>query len=231
MKITSLITCLFALHYCGALLFASEWKSPDGVISVEQPDLSKFKEVLPGSPVLIAWVGKEKPIQLGVSQTSVPKNIPRLDQKSVEEGFSEEIKGKITNSSVGQISGHTVFMMTAQGKIYDKDIYATQHILPDPIDGKIYKIMVTSIGKDELASVEAQNFLGSFKVLRAETPSDKIQSLIGSGKDNSDLSGFSLTHELSKKIGGACLLLLIVCIVILSLRKKTAGKTSPENKP
>jgi hypothetical protein len=231
MKLANVITCLFALHCCISSLVASEWKSPDGAISVEQPDVSKFKEVQPGSPVLVAWIGKDKPIQLGIIQMSIPKGITRLDQKSVEEGFAEEIKGKITNSSVGQISGRTVFIMTAQGKISDKDVFATQHILSDSIDGKIFKIMVTSIGKDELASDDARIFLDSFKVLREIKASEESKSSIGSEKDKSNMSGASLTHELSKKIGGGCFFLLIVCIVVLWLkRKQTAVKKSPENK-
>jgi hypothetical protein len=143
-------------------------------------------------------------MRLGVMKTQVPANV-KLIQSSAEEGLAEELGGAVNRLPTKRVSGYEVWTMTGTGELGE----VTQAMLRrGPV---LYKLMAISIGpgKDQ-ESID--RFIDSLKLREtdAESPDAPARDIGG---------GFDL-HNLSKKIGGASLLILIVLLVYLAMRRR-----------
>jgi hypothetical protein len=180
--------------------------------------------------MLAGWVTKDQSLTLGVSRESIPRGMP-LIQKSLEEGFRKTMNGTITESSAENTRGYTVFKMSARGSIAGKDSSATQFIVA--IDDGVYTVIAMSFGKDVNASDDARAFLASFRILRESTgPAAATKPVHLAAKGGDDRPQTSLVDQLSQRIGGISVLLLLLCIVILlttrmSRRAKALRDTGP----
>jgi hypothetical protein len=189
-----------------------QWKSSDEKIAVTIPDAPGFVKVEAMPPLI--WVSKDETIKLGVVEMAVPANT-KLIQSALERGFAESIQGKIVASSKDVRAGHDVFVMTAQGKLQDSEVYMTQAVVG--LDGKLYKVMATGIGKDIRTDPDATRFIESLTILVPP------QAAPSTGQIPPPSPEDSWANQWSRKLGGMSMLLLIGCGVVLILRRIVKG--------
>lgn len=188
------------------------WTSPDGFLSITPPDANEFRSMpTPPPPFVGLWVSNDETIKFGIMKTQIPPDI-KLTQSSVEEGLAEEIGGQVTRLPTKQISGHEVWNMTAKGTSAE----ITQAIIRH--DGEVYKLMAVTVGGN-LDAVAVSRFIDSLSI--AQPSSTNVETTRPTdGQPVQDLGDGVDFHHLSKKIGGAGVLLGIGLLVYLLNRGK-----------
>jgi hypothetical protein len=212
-------TPILLLLFVARSALGDNWTTPDGVVSVSRPDLSRFIETsqLPG--LTIAWISRDETVKLGVVEVSIPAGM-RLRQAGIEKGLVDVVKGELVESSKRQDGPHTIVTMTARGKAMGQDIYATQAVAV--LNNKAYKAMAVTTGNDSRRDAHVVAFIESFRI--AKPSQSETNTLVPDRDiDGQNAAHWSL-HELSATIGGlGCSLLIVVLIVLyFTYRKRTS---------
>ncbi|MDA7873779.1 hypothetical protein N9B17_01315 [Rhodopirellula sp.] len=191
---------------------AETWTSPDGFLSVTQPNSVTFNAVpSPPSPFIGLWVSNDDSTRLGVTKTPVPPNI-NLMQTAAEEGLAEQIGGEVTRLSTAQVAGYEVWRMNAKGTSAE----ITQAMVRN--DGTVYKLMAVTVGQkpDEPTInqfIDSLAISESAKIITTETRPTTSERIKNTG------GGIDL-HNLSKTIGGAAALVGICLLIFFAIRGK-----------
>lgn len=219
-----LALAVVAIFTFSGLAHAQTWTTPDGFLSVTEPDSETFVNVpSPPEPMVGLWISRDESTKLCVVTTDYPANLA-LIQSAVEEGFAEEIGGEVTRLPTKQIAGYDVWMMNAKGMSADINQLIIRH------EGTVYKIMAGSFGENPNDQAINQ-FIDSLVIHEAaKTPEPMAATTPGApnpltteNKPKKNLgSGIDL-HNLSKKIGGFAVLLVIGLLIYLVTR----GKNKP----
>jgi hypothetical protein len=199
------ITAAWILFALSAVAAAEQWTSPDGFLSVTNPDPSRFEAVEPPpQPFLVIWVAADDRIRLGVTTSEIPANI-KLIQSSVEEGFAEELGGDFTRLPSRTISGYEVWTMTGKNQAME----ITQCVLRR--GPSVYKLVAATLG-DVKDQETIDRFISSLTIhgSAADAPPAPAQEPVGE----------NAIDRLSEKIGGASLVLLIVLLIYLYIRRR-----------
>lgn len=213
MHIRVLATFVFALAL-PAIAGAQTWTSPDGFLSITPPDANEFQAMpIPPPPFVGLWISNDETMKFGLMQTQIPPNI-KLMQSSVEEGLENETGGTVTRFPTKKVAGHEVWTMTAK----NESVEITQAILRH--DNTVYKLMAVTVG-DKPDSAAVNRFLDSLSIMQP-APSMKEQP---APQTVQDLSVGMDLHNLSKKIGGASLLLGIGLVAYFLMRGKKNSQT------
>jgi hypothetical protein len=203
-------------------LRADDWTSSDNIISVKQPDGSRFVQLEPTPPLSVIWTSQDESIKLGIAIIQLPRSM-ELIQTSIEKGLAEEINGKIVASDKSQRGGHQVFTMTATGEVAGNPVYITQSVVA--IGEKVYKAMAIGIGKDTRTNSDSINFIGSLKVLPAAEQTPPVEA----ARKMPQPADGSLIDQLSERIGGISLLVLLGCAA-LALASRISSKRASKPK-
>lgn len=191
---------IFALLLLATPAVGETWTSPDGVLSVTPPDATKF-QVIPNPPVpLIAlWVSNDEQMRFGVVKAEVPPGI-KLNQSSTEQGLAKELGGQVTRLPTKTLAGHDVWLMTGKGPSMEMTQAICRH------GGTVYKVMAATVGGDSDTEMVNQ-FVGSIALtpLEAAGRSETIGREENASKPARGLD----SHEVSKKLGAAGVLILV----------------------
>ena len=194
---------------------AQTWTTPDGFLSVTSPEEDGcFMANTPPEPFLVLWGSPDEITILGVMQMQIPPKI-MLKQSSVEKGLAEEMQGEVTRLPDRRISGYEVWLMKCSSPVGE----VTQAIVRK--DGTLYKLIaLTSADQPETEIVN--NFIDSLTI--SDPGADNaIREL---GDDNVQADDRVRTtidiHDLSAKIGGFGVLLLIGIGAIILIHKITS---------
>lgn len=191
----------------------AEWTSPDGRVTVTEPDPAEFRQVDdPPPPFLVLWISSDEMLRLGVMKAANPSP-GKLVRKATEEGLAREVGGTITASSTAVNSGQELWLMTAEGSFQGMGIRLTQAIVPD--EEEVYKVMSAKVG-DDLGDDEATAaFMDSIQLAPSQ-PNPPRNAPHDAGQQESDRWD---SHNLSEAIGGGAALLLIVAVLWLVVRR------------
>lgn len=209
---------LFVAAFNITAAFGDERTSPDGVIVVTAPDSAHFEHINdPPAPFIALWLSKDETLRLGVTKMAIPSNV-RLIRSSTEDGFAEEIDGTVTASSSVVKNGHEIWIMTARGSAQGTPLQSTQAIAQ--FNGSLYKVMAAAVGDGPTDATTIDAFVNSIRIIpppmtSGSAPMPRSDQGFGDGID---------LHNLSKRIGGASALLLIVLVIWLVMRR---GKPQP----
>jgi hypothetical protein len=197
-----------------------EWTSADGVIEVTAPDAARFDRMDdPPEPFLALWISKDETLRLGVMKIAISAQT-KLVRSSTEKGLAQEVRGTIAASSTMVRNGHEVWLMTAQGSNQGVNLQITQALAN--VNGSVYKVMAATVGDGPADDVAIDAFVNSIKIKPAASNpySDSVAEGDGEPGDGIDL------HNLSKTIGGAGALLLIILVVWMVVRQGKAKRDS-----
>lgn len=188
------------------------WTSPDGFLSVEIPDETRFQALpTPPPPFLVIWISNDESTKLGVMKTQIPPD-RKFIQSSVENGFAKEMGGKVTRLPTKMVSGHEVWSMAGQtpsGEI-------TQAIVRH--NDAAYKLMgMTISGNPDTAAID--RFMNSLSITQPPPANAQPSTQLGSVPEKGPGDGLDFTDS-SEKIGGASALLLIILIIYAISRGK-----------
>lgn len=219
-----LALAVVAIFTFSGLAHAQTWTTSDGFLSVTEPNSETFVAVPdPPEPFIALWISRDESTRLCVTKTEIPANI-ELVQSSVEEGLAEEIGGEATRLPTRQVAGYEVWNMKVKGNGAE----ITQAVLRH--DGTVYKIMAASVGPNP-DEPTIEQFIDSLVINdAAKTPEPMAATTPGAPNplttENTPKknlgSGIDL-HNLSKKIGGFAVLLVIGLLIYLVTR----GKNKP----
>src|SRR5262245_44382047 len=161
---------------------------------------------------MVVWLSKDQTLQLGVVRLALSTNVP-LIRRSTEQGLAAEVGGTITDSSTATKNGHDIWTMSAHGHVGGKNIHVTQSIVRYG-DG-VYKAMAVATGETRIDLAIMDRFVNSLEIKSPNVSSEPADK-------NAGVSFFDRigAHSLSKEIGGASVLLLVVLIVCLVLRRR-----------
>ncbi len=191
---------------------AQTWTTPDGFLSVTQPDTEKFIAVdSPPEPFVGLWVSKDEATKLGVMKTVIPTNV-RLIQSSVEKGLAEEFGGEVTRLSTRRVAGHELWRMKAKGAAAEMTQAIVRH------DNTVYKLMAVTIGQEPDGQTIPQ-FMDSLSLAQ---PKQTVSPSTNQKPPEPVLpptTGLDF-HNLSKSIGGLAALLGIGLFIYFRIRKK-----------
>ncbi len=192
----------------------ADWVSPDGAIAVAAPDPAKFKLIdNPPDPFLVLWVSKDQSLRLGVMKGTIPANI-KLDRSSVEQGMAKEVNGRITSSSIKVKDGYEIWHMAARGSIQGKNGHFAQAVVQ--CGAGAYKVMAITVGNGPTDDATINAFLNSIQI---KLPNSNPPTAQPANSELSHEGGVDL-HNLSKRLGGLGLLVLIVLFVWIAIRRK-----------
>lgn len=222
---TSLALAFVAIFALSGMAHAQTWTTPDGFLSVTEPDSETFVAIpSPPEPFLGLWISRDETTRLAVMTMEIPANI-ELNQSSAEEGLAEEMGGKVTRLPTKQLSGYEVWQMKGAGMSAE----ITQALLRH--DGTIYKIMAVTIGQapDEQA---INQFIDSLVIHEAAKTAEPVAETTGApvtetttDQPKKNLGSRFDSHELSKKIGGFAAMLVIGLLIYFFTR----GKNKPQS--
>lgn len=193
----ALVACLSMYVYSSA----DTWISPDLRANVETPDASVFRKVEPApKPFVALWINQDESVKLGVIEMPIPSGVT-VSRTDMVKGFGEEVGVQAQELPSITVRGVNMDRMAAQTATHEllQSVHASQD--------KLYKVLaVTQNGADKAA---AQKFIDSFVINPPPRPDFMPPKPID-------------THQISKTLGGAGLLLLIVLLVVRSMRRKKA---------
>lgn len=191
---------------------AQTWTTPDGFLSIIEPDSEKFSTVSdPPKPFVGLWVANDQATQIGVMKTQIPRGV-KLIQASVEKGLAEEVGGEVTRLATMQVAGYQVWCMKAKGASAEITQALVRH------DDTLYKLMGVTSGseRDEQVIRQVVNSLSILKPAEA----GKSQGTVSPSQQNKAKDGGSDLHNLSKSIGGYAGLLGIGLLIYFLMRGK-----------
>ena len=193
----ALVACLSFSVYCSA----DTWISPDLRANVEVPDPSAFRKVEPApKPFVALWINQDESVKLGVIEMPIPPGVSVRDAELVK-GFGEELGVQAQELPMVTVRGVVIYRMAAQTATHE--LLQSVHASKD----KLYKVLtVTQNGADKAA---AQKFIDSFVINPPTRPDVMPPKSID-------------TQQLSKTLGGAGLILLIVVFAFRATRRKKA---------
>src|SRR5690349_17086058 len=103
-----LAMAVWVMSLAGSASASDRWVSDDGVIAVSIPSSIEWTVIEPAPvPMLKAWASPDDRLRLAVTRSPFPSNV-QLVPKSIQEGFVNEIGGKITDASERDLNGHRV---------------------------------------------------------------------------------------------------------------------------
>jgi len=210
--VNTLLVQLIARTLLAASPSAAVWTSPDGSLSVTEPDPTKFSEVeAPPSPLIASWVSQDAATQLSVMQLKVPPQV-QLVQSSVEEGMAEEIGSPVKRLPTVRVSGREVWKMVAAVP----PVEVTQAVVRD--GDTLFKVMAatTEVDRDS-ASISA--FIDSIALSPKKSPRKEVLNATVTLPEGEAPAGID-SHNLSKMLGGAGVLFLIVALAYKTLQRK-----------
>ncbi len=108
-----MVIIFLALH---SVATAETWTSPDGFLSVEVPDATRFEQQpKPREPALVQWMSLDKTAHLAVVAVPFPPH-SLIRQSDVEAGFAHGMKATsvVTRLPTTTVSGHEVWGMSAK---------------------------------------------------------------------------------------------------------------------
>lgn len=213
LRLLAASVCLIAIQSVGA---AQTWTSPDGFLTVTAPDAETFTAVpSPPDPFIALWVSRDESMRFGVARMQIPPEI-QLIQSSAEEGFANEIGGKVRRLPAEPVSGHEVWKMKATAQ----SVEATQAMVRH--GGTLYKVMAATVGR-EPDEVAIDDFVNSLSI--AQPMQESRSSSVEPEEDpQRKLGGGSDMHNLSMTLGGAGALLGIACVAYLLIHGRAARK-------
>ncbi len=184
---------------------AGPWTSPDGFLTINEPDAAKFERITEPQPPFVAlWISTDESTTLGVVMTPIPKH-QKLIRSSAEEGFAEAIGGPVTRLTTTRLAGHEVWDMAGNSNAGVVRQAMLRH------DATLYKVMAVTTGDDPDTS-DGDNFVDSLSVEWVPDDSSQEKSWHGS-PPLQDLGGGLDSHRLSKTLGGIGLLLGVIVLV------------------
>jgi hypothetical protein len=211
----------FALIAClpGAT-WAADWKSSDGMVSVELPNPKKYPEVKPEPPGTASWEAKDGSLKFVVGEKPIAENA-RMIKGLLEQVFLHELNTTLKNaqlieseSMVRQHEGYDFFYMSGKGDGDDVTVYLTQCIVK--IDKKVYFVVVGSQGKSTRLDDDAMTFINSFKAL--------VRNTTKPAGDQTDEE--KKAARMTGIIGGVAVLVLIVAGIAFVIVRVIIGQKS-----
>lgn len=208
----SLALAVVAIVASSGIAHVQTWTTPDGFLSVTQPNSETFTAVpSPPEPFVGLWVSNDESTSLGVMKTQIPTNI-KLVQSSVEEGLAEEIGGEVTRLPTKKVAGYEVWRMKAKGTSAEITQAMVRH------DGTLYKLMAITVGQNPDEQTNNQ-FIDSL-LLSQSARTVASDTNRNPGEPNDNLGGGIDLHNLSKSIGGFAAILGIGLLIYFATRGK-----------
>ena len=202
-NLTMRIECLAIVAYLSfsVVCSADTWISPDLRANVEAPDPSAFRKVEPApKPFVALWMNQDESVKLGVIEMPIPPGVS-VSRTDMVKGFGEELGVQAQELPMITVRGVIIDRMVAQTATHE--LLQSVHASTD----KLYKVLaVTQNGADKAA---AQKFIDSFVINPPTRPDFMPPKPID-------------TQQISKTVGGAGLILLIVLLAVRSMRRKKA---------
>lgn len=191
---------------------AQTWTTPDGFLSIDQPDSDQFSAVSdPPKPFVGLWVANDETTKIGVMKTQIPAGV-KLLQASVEKGLAEEVGGKATRLATMQVAGYQVWCMKAKSASVEITQALVRH------NNTLYKLMGVTSGSERDEQVIRQ-VVDSLSILKP-AEAGKSKTTVSPSQPNRANDGDTDLHNLSKSIGGYAALLGIGLLIYFLMRGK-----------
>lgn len=206
-------------HSTGLAVAADRWTSDDGIVAITLPDSIEWIPIEnPPPPLLMAWENEAGGARLAVVRSAFPAHIQAMPQ-ALQEGFLEEIGGKITKFEKREVNGHVVHVMTAETTQDGHPMLVTQAVVQH--GDHAYKAMALAANDDASLVKAAEEFVASLEVLA--TP-------VAPPADDSQDEGDRF-HRLSKRLGGWGVIALVVLLLLKRRRRSHPPATPARTEP
>ncbi|MCP4098237.1 MAG: hypothetical protein GY748_18560 [Planctomycetaceae bacterium] len=191
---------------------AQTWTTPDGFLSIAQPNSDQFSAVSdPPKPFIGLWVAKDESARIGVMKTQIPAGV-KLLQAAVEKGLAEEVGGKVTRLATRQVAGYQVWCMKAKSASVEITQALVRH------NDTLYKLMGVTSGSERDEQVVLR-IVDSLAILKPAEAGESARTVSPSQPNRANDGGTDL-HKLSKSIGGYAALLGIGLLIYFLMRGK-----------